>query len=166
MAKVSHDSETPAHGQQVITACALIHHSFDGVEKVFLAKRADTKKFMPGIYELLGGHIDFGEDVKAGLKREVLEETGLNINLGDVFHEFTYDNWVKGSHSIEVVYFASFIDPLEDIKLYPDDHSGYAWITAEEVIKFRQPGRKPGDSEIQAVQRGFQLLNGGPMNFG
>jgi len=166
MAKVSHDSETPAHGQQVITACALIHHNFDGVEKIFLAKRADTKKFMPGIYELLGGHIDFGEDVKAGLKREVLEETGLNVNLGDAFYEFTYNNWVKGSHSIEVVYFATLIDPLENIKLHPDDHSGYEWITAKEVIKFMQPGRQPGDSEIQAVQRGFELLQGAPMNFG
>lgn len=166
MAKVSHDSETPAHGQQVITACALIHHNFDGIGKVFLAKRADTKKFIPGIYELLGGHIDFGENVKAGLKREVFEETGLNISLGGVSHEFTYDNWVKGSHSIEVVYFATFKDPLDKLKLQPDDHSGYAWITAGEAIKFMQPGRKPGDSEIQAVQRGFQLLSGGPMNFG
>lgn len=166
MTKVSHDSETPAHGQQVITACALIHHNFDGVEKVFLAKRAETKKFMPGIYELLGGHIDFGEDVKIGLRREVLEETGININLGDVFYEFTYGNWVKGSHSVEVVYFASFIDPLENIKLHPDDHSGYAWITAEEVIEVMQPGRQSGDSEIQAVQRGFQLLRGRSMNFG
>lgn len=166
MVKVSRDSETPAHGQQVITACALIHNNFNGVEKVFLAKRADTKKFMSGIYELLGGHINFGEDVKVGLKREVLEETRMNLNLGDVFHEFTYNNWVKGSHSIEVVYFAAFVDPLENIKLHPDDHSGYAWITEEEVIKSMQPGRQPGDSEIQAVQRGFELLRGEAMNFG
>lgn len=166
MAEMSHDSETSAHGQQVITACVLIHHDFGGIEKVFLAKRADTKKFMPGIYELLGGHIDFGEDVKIGLKREVLEETGINIRLGDTFYAFTYSNWVKGSHSVEVVYFATFIDSLEKIKLHPEDHSGYKWITAEEVIEVMQPGRKPGDSEIQAVQRGFQLLNGGPMNFG
>ncbi len=27
--KISHDSETPAHGKQVITACALIHHNKD-----------------------------------------------------------------------------------------------------------------------------------------
>ncbi|HZP55654.1 MAG TPA: NUDIX hydrolase, partial [Candidatus Saccharimonadales bacterium] len=119
MTKVSHDSETPARGQQVLTACALIHQKVDGVEKVFLAKRADTKKFMPGIYELLGGHIDFGEKVVDGLKREVKEETGMNISLGDAFFEFTYENWVKGSHSIEVVYFAKFLDPLEKLKLHP-----------------------------------------------
>ncbi|MDP3883136.1 MAG: hypothetical protein Q8Q48_03725 [Candidatus Staskawiczbacteria bacterium] len=55
--KISHDSEKPAQGQQVITACAFIHHNFDGVEKLFMPRRADTKKFLPGVYELPGGHI-------------------------------------------------------------------------------------------------------------
>lgn len=35
MIKVSHDSETSAQGQQVFTAAAFIHSSFDGVNKVF-----------------------------------------------------------------------------------------------------------------------------------
>jgi 8-oxo-dGTP diphosphatase len=166
MAEVSHDSETPAHGQQVITACALIYHDFDGIPKIFLAKRAATKKFMPNIYELLGGHIDFGEQVTDGLKREVMEETGMRISLGDVFYEFTYNNWIKGSHSIEVIYFAKFTDPLEQIKLHPDDHSGYKWINQDEVEEVMGPGRQPGDSEILAVQRGFELLSGQSLNFG
>ncbi|HVO86113.1 MAG TPA: NUDIX hydrolase [Candidatus Binatia bacterium] len=166
MSAVSHDSETPAHGQQVITACAFIHHDFDGVNKIFLAKRADTKKFMPGIYELLGGHIDFDENVVDGLAREVMEETGMNISIGDVFWEFTYSNWVKGSHSIEVVYFAKFTDALEQIKLHPDDHSDYKWVASHEVVDVMKIGRDDGDSEIQAVKRGFELLAGGALNFG
>lgn len=48
----SHDSEVPAHGQQVITACAFIHHTFDGVIKVFLPKRASTKKFLPNFFRI------------------------------------------------------------------------------------------------------------------
>lgn len=35
MDTISHDSETPAHGQQVITACAFIHRDFGEVTKVF-----------------------------------------------------------------------------------------------------------------------------------
>ena len=57
MAKISHDSETAAQGQQVITACAFIHQKCDGVEKLFWTKRADSKKFLPGVYELPGGHV-------------------------------------------------------------------------------------------------------------
>ncbi len=93
--KISHDSETPAHGQQVITVCAFIHHDFDGTRKVFLPKRAETKKFLPGVYELPGGHIDYGEDIIAGLKREIMEEMGIKIRVGDPFAAFTYLNEIK-----------------------------------------------------------------------
>jgi 8-oxo-dGTP diphosphatase len=109
MTKVSHDSATPAPGQQVITACAFIFHDFDGVTKVFLAKRADTKKFLPGLYELPGGHIDFGEDIEDGLNREIEEELGMTVTLGEPYAVFTYANTVKGSHSVEAIYFARFV---------------------------------------------------------
>lgn len=115
MDKPSHDSETPAHGKQVITACAFIHAKIGGVDKVFLPKRADTKKFIPGVYELPGGHIDFGEDIREGLKREILEEFNMTVTLGDVFETFTYRNKVKGGHSIEVIFFATFNEPLGEI---------------------------------------------------
>ena len=85
MTNTSHDSETLADGQQVITACAFIHRQIDGVEKVFLPKRADTKKFLPSVYELPGGHIDFGEDPITGLKREIDEEFGMEVEVGDPF---------------------------------------------------------------------------------
>lgn len=81
--KTTHDSETPAHGQQVMSACAFIWHDFDGVKKLFLAKRADTKKFLPGFFELPGGHIDFGDDLVVGLKREIMEEFDMAISVGD-----------------------------------------------------------------------------------
>ena len=74
MKKVLHDSEVLAEGQQVIVAAAFISHKFDGVTKVFLPKRAATKKFLPNVFELPGGHIDFGEDIETGLKREIFEE--------------------------------------------------------------------------------------------
>lgn len=54
------DSEKLAEGHQVFTACALIHHNFDGIEKVFLPKRATTKKFLQSVFELPGDHLNFG----------------------------------------------------------------------------------------------------------
>ena len=129
----SHDSETPAHGRQVITASAFIVHAFDGVNKVFLPRRAETKKFLPDVYELPGGHIDFGEDIEQGLKREIMEEFGMRIEVGDPFFVFTYFNEVKGSHSTEVDYFARFIDPLGHITIHPEDHSEFGWFVEHEL---------------------------------
>lgn len=160
-----HDSEIPAPGQQVITACAFIHHNFDGVDKVFLPKRAEKKKFLPGVYELPGGHIEYGEDIGDGLRREVFEEFGMNIKVGDPFAAFTYTNDIKGSHSIEVVYFAEFTDSTEDIKINPEDHSEFGWFAENEINKVTSEKKTESDTEIQAIKKGFLLLKGNPPLF-
>ncbi|OGM28395.1 hypothetical protein A2801_02580 [Candidatus Woesebacteria bacterium RIFCSPHIGHO2_01_FULL_41_10] len=166
MVKTQHDSETPAQRQQVITACAFIHQSFNGEEKVFLPKRAITKKFLPNVHELPGGHIDFGEDMESGLKREIKEEFGMNIKVGDPFYVFTYTNDIKGSHSIEVIYFATFSDPIENIKLNPEDHSEFAWFAESELNKVINDIKGNDDPEIKAITKGFRLLKGVGFNFG
>lgn len=166
MNKISHDSEKPAHGQQVITACALLHHEFDGVTKIFLPKRADTKKFLPGVYEIPGGHIDFGEDLVGGLKREILEEFEMHITVGDPFAAFAYGNEIKGSHSAEIVYFATFADPIENIQIHPEDHSGFTWISEDEVEAVYS-GQKDGDDpEMKIVRKAFALLRGDSLLLG
>lgn len=165
MNSTSHDSETAAHGQQVITACAFIHQKFDGVEKVFLPRRADTKKFLPGVYELPGGHVDYGEDIVAGLIREIQEEFGMGVQVGDPFAAFTYTNAIKGSHSIEVVYFASFTDPIEYVRLDPEDHSVYEWISESELEKVFTTNKRGEDPEILALRKGFALLRGDSPTF-
>ncbi len=165
MATISHDSETPAVGQQVITACAFLHHSFNGVEKVFLPKRASTKKFLPDVFELPGGHIDFGEDIVTGLKRELTEEFGMHIAVGDPFAVFTYTNDVKGSHSIEVIYFAVFTDPLDTITINPEDHSEYRWFAENELEQATNDAKSSDDVEMLAIQKGFALLRGARPQF-
>lgn len=158
MTKISHDSETPADGQQVFTACAFIWHDFDGVKKVFLPKRAGTKKFLPGVYELPGGHIDYGEDLKEGLAREIMEEFAMHITIGDVVDVFTYMNAIKKSHSIEVVYFAQFNDPLDQIIIHPEDHSSYNWSSEDDLAAIYANNKDLDDSEVLVIRKGFSIL--------
>lgn len=162
---VSHDSETLADGQQVITACALIHHNFDGVEKVFLPKRAATKKFLPDVFELPGGHIDYGEEMAAGLAREIKEELNMNVSIGDPFACFTYVNDIKRSHSVEVIYFAEFTDPIENVTLDPEDHSEYVWVSKDELHKAYTPQKGESDVEFVHLRKGLELLAGAQPSF-
>jgi 8-oxo-dGTP diphosphatase len=153
---ISHDSETPAFGLQVFTACAFIHHNFNGQQKVFLPRRADSKKFLPGKYELPGGHVDFGETMVDGLLREIREELNQDILVGDPFAVFTYTNQIKGSHSIEVVYFACFKDGTPDITLNPEDHSTAGWFSEAEATSLNDSE----DDEVQVIRKGFAILSG------
>lgn len=163
--KISHDSETAAFGQQVITACALIHHDFDGVRKVFLAKRAATKKFLPGADEIPGGHIDYGEDIVEGLKREIAEEFEVSITVGDPFAVFSYTNPIKGSHSIEVIYFATLLSSPDDIVLHPEDHASCGWYAEDELYKIEDDEKGADDPEFIALRKAFALLNGASPDF-
>jgi 8-oxo-dGTP diphosphatase len=144
-----------------------------GISKLFLPKRALTKKFLPGLYELPGGHINFGEDIVEGLRREVYEELGMTLKIGDPFAAFTYQNLIKGSHSIEVIYFAQFVEPLDHIKINPEDHTTFDWFTRAEVVENKHhiiPSEHVShsietDPEYLTMLRGFDLLSGSSLNF-
>jgi 8-oxo-dGTP diphosphatase len=50
-------------------------------DSYLLLKGAPTKRLWANKYNGLGGHVERGEDALSAAKREVLEETGLSVNL-------------------------------------------------------------------------------------
>lgn len=136
--------------KQLLTACAFLHK--DG--KVFIARRADTKDFLPGKYELPGGHVEFGETFQEGLARELQEEFGIEVEVGKPVYAFTYVNEVKQSHSAEVVFFCTLKGNSSEPQLDPTDHSEYKWVTAEEAKQHFDVN----DEELKGIQMGFKEL--------
>ena len=128
-------------------------------------QRADTKKFLPGVYEIPGGHIDLGENIIEGLKREICEEFEVEVAVGDPFAAFDYTNHIKGSHSIEVVYFATLIGSPDDIKLHAEDHSSFEWIAKDDLPKLVSTKKTADNPEYKAIQKAFALLEGDSLDF-
>lgn len=136
---------------QEITACGFIYNS---EKQLFLAKRASTKKFLPNIFELPGGHVEFGENLQTALAREILEEFEVEIIVEEPFFAFTYLLKDGKTHVVEVDFFARFKELNPKIVLHPNDHSEFVWVNHLEVGKYLADD----DNEKPAVMKGFALL--------
>jgi 8-oxo-dGTP diphosphatase len=139
---------------QEITACAFIYND-EG--KLFVAKRAKTKKFLPDKYELVGGHTEFGETLEESLGREIKEELGVEVLVEKPFYAFTYISNQGFTHTVEVDYFCKLADNKQIICLKPEDHSDFKWITKSEVDNYFDKE----DEERLAIIRGFEYLEKG-----
>lgn len=136
---------------QEITACAFIY-SDEG--KLFVAKRAATKSFLPNKFELVGGHTEFGETLQQSIIREVREELEIDVVVEEPFHAFTYLSNNDSIHTVEVDYFAKLADKNQVITLHPEDHSEYQWIIEDEVDNYFDKN----DEERTAILVGFSAL--------
>jgi len=104
---------------------------FNREGKVFLMRSHKWR----GKWVLPGGHIELGERMEDALRREVKEETNLDIRDIEFicFQEFIYDDrfW-KPRHFIFFDY-ACRTDST-DVQLN-DEAQEYVWVTLEEALK-------------------------------
>lgn len=66
-------------------------HVFNAKGELYLQKRPEWKDIQPGRWDTaVGGHIDLGENVEMALRRETLEELGIDIGDASVERLDTY----------------------------------------------------------------------------
>lgn len=98
---------------------------------MLLLRRVGGNPRYERLYELPGGKLDFGEDPKASLLREVTEETGLEVTtlqLFDVYSTFDID---EQRQYISLVFWAG-VKAGERITL-SGEHDKYTWQKMSEI---------------------------------
>lgn len=98
---------------------------------VLLAVRAEEP--FKGTLDIIGGFLEWKEHPEDGLKREFLEETGVNIKIIDLLGIYMDDYPATGDATQNTFY----IVELEDENFKPmDDISKLRWISIEENEKY------------------------------
>ncbi len=71
---------------------------FDALGRVFLAKRGRGARNESGRWEFPGGGVEFGEALECALAREVMEEYGITIEVGELLDVVNHVIPVEGQH--------------------------------------------------------------------
>ena len=101
--------------------------------RVLLAKRPKSKQLAPDKYHLPGGHVEYGEDLKSALKRELREEFGVEVEVDEPYFSFSYTT--GDSHTIGLVCPAAIAGSGNDLTLNTDtDH--IVWSDEEALVQY------------------------------
>ncbi len=97
--------------------------------KILLLREAKTNPdgTNTGKYCMPGGRIEAGEPFMEGLKREVFEETGLEITVGAPVFVGEWFPEIRGEQNQIVAVFFACTTTDRDVRLNPE-HDQYLWI--------------------------------------
>lgn len=71
-------------------------------DEYLLVRRSEEDDIGPGMWEFPGGKVEHSEDPEDSLRREVLEETGLNVSI--VRTLYTWSDTFHGDHYVGITY--------------------------------------------------------------
>ena len=99
--------------------------------QILLLLRGENNKTNKGLWQLPEGKIEFGEQPEAALRREIKEETGIEITSSKILFPISSVMEVNGGkyHILRLIYEVSF----EGNICLDDDHESYKWLDVAEI---------------------------------
>lgn len=95
-----------------------------------IVKRNENDELYPGAWEFPGGHLEKGETIKDGLKRELEEEIGYKEKFQPIITHY-FDEIKKGKdkliHNIEIDFIIN-VNKKDVNVVLSDEHCDYKWI--------------------------------------
>ena len=101
--------------------------------ELLIVKRSENDDLYPGAWEFPGGHLENGETLKEGLKRELLEEIGFDIDFEPIIIHYYDEIKEKNNeliHDLEIDFIINV--KKEDVNIVlSNEHCDFKWVTKE-----------------------------------
>ncbi len=102
-------------------------------EKVLLLRRSKTDTRRPLEWDLPGGHLEEGEEMIAGVVREIKEEAGIEVqNTRVLYSQTEVRRWDKNEVNVVFIFYISLTKSSE-VKL-SFEHVEHAWVSIKEAV--------------------------------
>ena len=102
-----------------------------GGAELLILKRSLNEDYLPGVWDVPGGTLEWGEDPFEGVARETKEEVGLLISNARLLDYYSNVDSGKQKHFVTLIFVTEYED--DQLPTLSEDHSEYAWITKEEA---------------------------------
>ena len=102
--------------------------------RILLLKIRSDSAHDSGKWEIPGGKVKKNEFFDDALKREYLEETGLEINIESLYNAIQKNYTAcKTGESIKSIQLIMKVSVKSDGVVISDEHAMYGWFTKEEI---------------------------------
>jgi len=128
-----------------------------GPPLVLLGKREAKRAFYPGVWDVLGGHLEPGETAEQALIRELREEAGVTPTARHLLGEFR-EPLPGGDGSIVLHLYAVTAWTGKPRNRSPSEHSEISWFAVEDA--FRLTLAHPAYPEI--LRKAVAAASGAP----
>ncbi|WFF07699.1 NUDIX domain-containing protein [Micromonospora sp. WMMD1076] len=126
--------------------------------RIFIQRRSSERRLFPNCWDIVGGHLEPGEEIDDALRREVTEETGWALShvLGLVGeYRYTADD---GLTRVETDFLVRVDGDLSRPRLEAGKHTEFRWL-AESEIALLDEHRDVNDGMIRRIaEDGFAAL--------
>jgi 8-oxo-dGTP diphosphatase len=110
----------------------------DGGRILLVKHKQERGGYWQGKWICPGGELEFGEEIEEGIKREVKEETNLEVDLVTPLVPFDRIVKVDGKTSLHVIYI-DYVARLVDGELKVGSDAGEAlWVDKKSISKMWQ----------------------------
>jgi len=100
--------------------------------RLFLAKRGPQAKNERGLWEFPGGSVEFGETLAEALQREMREEYGIEIAVGELLDVVDHILPEEGQHWVSPAFICSIVSGEPAIQ-EPEKCSEIGWFLPEDL---------------------------------
>ncbi len=122
-------------GRFLVAVGAMIEHAESG--RILLLKRSADVAFLPGVWEDIGGRLKQFEEPEHALRREVREESGLEIEIVrpiNIFHLFHGERNAEN----EMIIITYWCRCHSEHVVLSDEHSAYRWLPPQEALRLAE----------------------------
>ncbi len=101
-------------------------------DQVFLARRGEKANNERGLWECPGGSVEFGETLATALRREMREEYGVEIEVGELLDVVDHILPAEGQHWVSPSFLCRIVTGTPHIR-EPEKCSQIGWFALDSL---------------------------------